>query len=142
MAGKTLQLTVFLGERTHDPDTGETIAHGGGKPALEMPGPAPHIHHPVPRKFREQQHNRRRNKNQQRELPIHAEQHDANADEKEDVREKDLNAFHEHALQRLRIPGYPREQSTRLPVVEIFERKRLEMPEHIITKFMRKPLAE
>jgi hypothetical protein len=82
---ESLDFPVLFSEGADNAYAGKAIADGRRKAAVQMPGSPPNIHHAVPKEFREQEDNRRGNKDQERELPVHPEQYDADADEEENV---------------------------------------------------------
>src|SRR5690242_8762890 len=109
---------------------------------MQMPCAPPYIDHSVPKESREEQDDWSRNEHQQRQPPIHPEQHDANADKKKNVRKENLHTLNEHAFERLRISRHARDQSAGRTFVEKFERETLQVPENVVAKFMRKLLPK
>ena len=70
---ESLDFAVLLGESADDAYAGKAIADGRGQAAVQMPGPPPNVHHAIPEELREQEDDRRGNKDQKRELPVHPE---------------------------------------------------------------------
>src|SRR4051812_15611859 len=60
----------------------------------------PNIDHAIPKKSGEKQNNRRRNKHQQREPPVHPEQHDSYAHKQKNVRKENLDTLNQHPFER------------------------------------------
>src|SRR5438034_9433680 len=139
---KSLDFAVLFGEGADDAYTGQAVADRRGQAAVQVPGSTPDVHHAIPRELREEQDHRRGNEDQQGELPVHPEKHDADADEEQDVREENLDALDEHGLQRLRVVGHTRDQRARLAFVEILEGKSLKMAEDLIAEILRELLAQ